>query len=169
MTHAQKTPPTPQPIPDGYSTVTPWIITRDTAALLDFLKAAFGAKELARVPNADGSIGHAEARIGDGVVMMFDTPKGWPETPAFVRLYLDDAEAAFASALAAGATPITNVTPLAFGDKVGRVRDPLGNIWWLQTRTEDVGNDEMQKRWSEPGWAKSMAYVQETLTAAMGK
>lgn len=169
MTHPQQTTPTLQPIPDGYSTVTPWIISRDTAALLDFLKAAFGAKELARVPNADGSIGHAEARIGDAVVMMFDTPKGWPETPAFVRLYLDDAEAAFAAALAAGATPVTHVTPLAFGDKVGRVRDPLGNIWWLQTRMEEVGYDEMRRRWSEPAWAKAMTYVQETLTAAMAK
>ena len=159
----------PKPIPDGYTTVTPWIITRNTAALIDFLKAAFGAEELARVPSADGGIGHAEARIGNAVVMMFDTPTGWPETPAFIRLYLDNADAAFAAALAAGATPITNVTPLAFGDKVGRIKDPLGNIWWLQTRLEEVSPDEMQKRWSEPGWAKAMAYVQDSLTAAMGR
>jgi len=164
MTDTQKA---PKPIPDGYTAVTPWIITRNTVALLEFLKAAFGAEELARIPNADGSIGHAEARIGNAVVMMFDTPKGWPETPAFIRLYLDDADASFAAALAAGATPITNVTPLAFGDKVGRIRDPLGNIWWLQTRIEEVGNDEMQRRWNDPAWAKAMAYVQDSLTAAM--
>ena len=154
-------------IPDGYSTVTPWIITSNTIALLDFLKAAFGAEELARVPNADGSIGHAEARIGNAVVMMFDRPKGWAETPAFIRLYLEDAKSSFAQAIAAGATPITTITPLAFGDEVGRIQDPFGNIWWLQTRLEEVGYEEMQRRWSEPAWATAMAYVQESLAKAV--
>jgi PhnB protein len=153
--------------PDGYASATSWIITRDTAKLLDFLKAAFGAVELARIPNPDGKgISHAETRIGDAVVMGFDTPQGWPETPAFIRLYVKDADSSFASALKAGATAVTKPTLLAFGDKVGRVRDPFGNIWWLQTHLEDVPDAEMQRRWTDPAWAGAMAYVQGSLIEA---
>ncbi len=149
-------------IAEGYGTVTPWIIGRDTAGLIEFLKAAFGATELARIPGKDGRIDHAEVRIGDSVVMMFDAPRdgSWRDTPAFLRLYLTDADASFAQAVEAGATPVTKVTHLAFGDRVGRVRDPFGNVWWLQTHVEDVSEDEMNRRWSEPKWAKAMEYVQ---------
>jgi PhnB protein len=153
--------------PAGYTAVTPWIISRDASGLIDFLTTAFGAKELARVPNPAGGIGHAEVRIGDAVVMMFDSPKGCPPTPAFLRLYVEDADAAHARALAAGASSITEVTHLAFGDRVGRIRDPFGNIWWLQARVEEVSPEEMQRRWSEPKWAKAMTYVQDTLAAAL--
>ena len=152
---------------EGYTAVTPWIISHDTDGLLDFLGQAFGAEELSRVPNADGSIGHAEARIGDAVVMLFDAPKNWPGTPAFIRLYVGDAGALFARAIAAGATPISNVTLLAFGDRVGRVRDPFGNIWWLQTRVEDVSEEEMAKRSMEPKWAKAMDYMQTSLVGGL--
>ncbi len=151
--------------PEGYATVTVWIITPDTAKLLDFLAAAYGAKELARVTNPNGrGIGHAETRIGDAVIMAFDSPPGWPETPAFIRLYVEDAERSFASALKAGAIAVTKPTMLAFGDIVGRVRDPLGNFWWLQTHLEDVPPEEMQRRWTDPEWTKAMAYVQNSLT-----
>lgn len=163
-----------KPIPDGYTAVTPWIIGRNTASLIDFVKAAFGAVELARVPSppgslahVSGSIAHAEVRIADAVVMMFDSPMDWPETPAFMRLFVEDADAAYGKALAAGATSITEVTPLSFGDNVGRVRDPFGNIWWIQTHVEDVSPEEMGRRWTDPKWAKAMAYVQESLAAAM--
>lgn len=149
--------------PKGYTAVTLWIISRDTASFLDFLGRAFGAEELTRVPNADGSIGHAEVRIGDAIVMLFDSPKGWPDTPAFIRLYVGDADALFSRAIAAGAEAISNVTHLAIGDRVGRVRDPFGNIWWLQTHVQDVGEEELAKRWKEPKWAKAMEYMQTSL------
>ena len=110
---------------EGYTAVTPWIISRDTAGLLDFLGRAFGAEEVTRVPNPDGGIGHAEMRIGDAAVMLFDAPKGWPDTPSFLRLYVEDADALYARAIAAGAAPISDVTGLAFGDRVGRVPRPL--------------------------------------------
>ncbi|MFF6780532.1 VOC family protein [Streptomyces sp. NPDC012510] len=151
---------TVKPIPDGYHTVTPWIISRDTAGLIDYLKEAFDAEEIARVVGEDGRIGHAEVRIGDSVVMPFDAPEGWPLTPAFLRLYVEDADAAHRRAVAAGGTSVTEVTHLFFGDRIGRVRDPLGNLWWLQTRVEDVSPEEMQRRLGDPGWMKAMAYVQ---------
>jgi PhnB protein len=147
-------------IPDGYTSVTPWIIGQDTAGLMDFLARAFGAVELSRLADEQGRIGHAEMRIGSAVVMMFDGQPDWAPTPAFLRLYVEDADATFAQAVAAGATPVTRVTHLAFGDRVGRVRDPFGNLWWVQQRVEEVSEAEMNRRWSDPKWAEAMAYVQ---------
>ena len=98
--------------PPGYQTVTPWVISSDTARLIEFTEAAFGGRELGRVPGPHGGIGHAEVRIGDSVVMMFDAWPGWPDTPAFLRLYVADADETYARALAAGAAPVTEVTGL---------------------------------------------------------
>src|ERR687883_204868 len=145
-----------RPVPEGYGTVTPWVISRDTARLIDFVRDAFDAQELARVPGPDGGIGHAEVRIGDSVVMMFDARDGWPDTPAFLRLYVPDADTAYQRALEAGATPVTAVTALFFGDRVGRVRDPLGNIWWLQAHVEDVDPAELAQRPQDPAAAEAL-------------
>src|SRR5688500_1468886 len=98
--------------PDGYGTVTPWIISKDTAQLLEFVTRAFDATELARITTDDGRVGHAEARIGDSVVMMFDAKPGWSDTPAFLRLYVDDGSATFREALASGAGAVTEMTEL---------------------------------------------------------
>jgi PhnB protein len=153
--------------PPGYGTVTPWIISADTARLIDFTKAAFGAQELGRVPGPDGRIGHAEVRIGDSVVMMFDAQDGWPDTPAFLRLYVADADVAYERALAAGAASVTAVTGLFFGDRVGRVRDPLGNLWWIQAHVEDVDPAELTRRPQDPAAAEALRYVESSLDAAM--
>ena len=153
--------------PPVYGTVTPWIISPDTARVIDFSAAAFGAEELARVPGPDGGIGHAEVRIGDSVVMMFDARDGWPDTPAFLRLYVADADQTYKRALSAGATPVTEVTGLFFGDRVGRVRDPLGNIWWIQAHVEDVGPGELTRRPHDPAAAEALRYVESSLDSAM--
>lgn len=154
-------------VPEGYGTVTPWVISPDTARLIDFVKAAFAARELARVPGPGGGIGHAEVRIGDSVVMMFDAWEGWPATPAFLRVYVSDADAAYERALAAGATSVTAVTALFFGDRVGRVRDPLGNIWWIQAHVEDVDPAELARRPQDPEAAEALRYVETSLDMAM--
>ncbi|MFC4947657.1 VOC family protein [Pseudonocardia sp. GCM10023141] len=146
-------------IPEGYTTVTPWIISPDTAAVIDYLTAAFDAVELGRVVVADGAIGHAEVRIGDAVVMLFDARPHWPATPQFLRLYVPDADATHRRAVAAGGTSVTAVTHLAFGDRVGRVRDPFGNLWWIQTRVEEVDADELARRFADPRWTAAMEYV----------
>jgi uncharacterized glyoxalase superfamily protein PhnB len=145
--------------PEGYTTVTPWIIGHDTAGLMDWLTRAFNAKEISRLVGPDNRIGHAEMHLGDAIVMMFDSKPEWPRTPAFLRLYVEDADASFAQAVAAGGEAVTNVTHLAFGDRVGRVRDPFGNLYWVQTHIEDVSEDEMNRRWTDPVWAERMAYV----------
>ncbi|WP_219414464.1 VOC family protein [Pseudonocardia nigra] len=149
-----------RPVPEGYTTVTPWMISRDTAGVLDFLHRAFGAEELARVQNPDGSIGHAEARIGDAVVMLFDGRPEWPATPCFLRLYLPDGDAAFRRALDAGATVVTEMTEMFWGDRVGRVRDPFGNLYWIQTRVAEPDAEEVQRRMAAPEFVAAMEYVQ---------
>ena len=154
-------------VPPGYGTVTPWVISADTPGLIEFAKAAFGAEELGRVPRPGGRVGHAEVRIGDSVVMMFDALAGWPGTPAYLRLYVADAGAAYQRALDAGATGVTEVTSLFFGDRVGRVRDPLGNIWWIQEHVEDVDPSEMTQRSQDPAAYEALRYVETSLDAAM--
>jgi PhnB protein len=150
-------------VPEGYQAVSPWIISRNTDQLLAFMKRAFGAEELGRVPNPDGSIGHAEARIGGAVVLMFDAKADWPDTPAFLRLYVADAGATVRRAIEAGATQVTEVTPLFFGDRVGRVRDPQGNLWWIQSHDEDVTPEELERRAQDPQQGAAMRRVQESL------
>ncbi|WP_043195579.1 VOC family protein [Streptomyces sp. NRRL WC-3725] len=104
-----------KPVPHGYHTVTPWIVSRDTPRLIDFMRRAFDAEELACLVGKDGSVEHAEVRIGDSVVLMFDARPEWPPTPGFLRLYVEDAHAVHRKAVAAGATSVTEVTHLFFG------------------------------------------------------
>jgi len=113
------------PIPEGYHSVTPWIISRDTTQLLDFMKQAFGAEELGRVYNEDGTIGHAEAKIGDCIVMAFDARKEWPATPCFLRLYVPDGDAVYQQALSAGAASVTEMTSMFWGTEVVVCATPL--------------------------------------------
>ncbi|MEV6569900.1 VOC family protein [Streptomyces sp. NPDC051577] len=148
------------PIPQGYHSVTPWIISRDTLSLIAFLKKAFDATELACLTGEDGAVQHAEVRIGDSVVMMFDARPEWPPTPGFLRLYVEDADDAHRRAVAAGGTSVTEVTHLFFGDRVGRVRDPLGNLYWIQTRVEDVSPQERERRLGDPEFTEAMRRVQ---------
>jgi PhnB protein len=147
-------------VPDGYHTVTPFVIARGAARFLDFMAEAFGAVEIARVTGADGSIGHAESRIGDSVVMAFDSKEGWPETPAFLRIYVEDCDATCERAIAAGATSVTRPTEMPWGDRVGRVRDPLGNLWWIMARLENVSPEEMERRFGQEKYLEAMAYVE---------
>jgi PhnB protein len=147
-------------VPGGYHSVTPFVIARDASALLDFTRDAFGAQEMGRVADENGVIGHAETRIGDSVVMMFDARPHWPDTPAFLRLYVEDGDATFARALEAGATEVSRMTDMPWGDRVGRVRDPLGNLWWIMTRVEDLAPEEMERRAGLPEYVAAMEYVQ---------
>jgi len=150
---------TVKPVPDGYTTVTPWIISQDAAGVIDYLKTAFDAVELGRMTDDEGRIGHAEVRIGDAVVMLFDARPEWPPTPAFLRLYVEDADAVHRRAVEAGGESVSRVTHLFFGDRVGRVRDPFGNLWWIQTHIEDVSEEEMGRRMGDPVFTEAMDYV----------
>ncbi|MGJ3189658.1 VOC family protein [Paenarthrobacter sp. FR1] len=150
-------------VPTGYSSVSPWLITRDTNALFEFITAAFGAEEIDRVVGEDGTIGHAEARIGDSVVLAFDSRPHWPATPSYLRLYTHDADAAFNAALTAGATVVSVLDNSAWGDRGARIQDPLGNVWWIMSHMEDVSDDEAANRWQAPEYAAGMAYAIDSL------
>jgi len=108
----------PRPVPDGYATVTPWIVSTDTRRLLEFIKQAFDAEELGR-------------------------------------------------AVAAGATVVTRLTELAWGDRVGRVRDPLGSLWWIQERVSEPTPEELARRYQDPRFTEAMHYLRSTLAHAL--
>ena len=150
------------PVPEGYTAVAPWIVTGDTGKLLDFITAAFGGEELARVPLEDGSIGHAEIRVGGTVLLAFDRRTDWPELPALFRVFVNDADLAMERAVAAGARIVTPSRTQEFGHRGGRVRDPFGNVWWISAVVEDVAAEEGMRRLAEPGYAEAMREAQET-------
>jgi len=151
-------------VPNGYATVTPFIVSRDSARVIAFMAAAFDAKEKegSRAFNLDGSISHVEIEVGDSVVMLFDAGKDWPETPAFVRVFVEDGDAAYRRALEAGGHSVTTMTELSFGDRVGRVADPCGNVWWIQAAAAKVPED-IEERGRDPEMTQAMHYVQESL------
>lgn len=101
--------------------------------------------------------------------MMFDARPEWPATPSFLRLYVEDADAVFKQAVAVGGSVVTEVTELFWGDRIGRVRDPFGNIWWIQARVENIDPEEMRKRAGEQKYLEAMKYVQASLTREFGK
>ena len=154
------------PIPARYSRVDPWVIGPDTAAEISFLETTFGAVETpgSRMFDAAGRIAHVEVEIGDSVVMLFDARAGWRPTPAHLRVYVADVGEAFDRAVAAGARPVTRPTGLAFGERVARLRDPQGHLWWVHQRLEDVGPAELARRFADQDAKEAMAYVQESLS-----
>ncbi|WP_152365293.1 VOC family protein [Microlunatus speluncae] len=153
--------------PAGYSTIAPWVVTDDTGALLDFVAEVFDGEELARVAVEDGSIGHGEIRVGDTVLLAFDRRTDWPALPSLLRVFVPDADRAFAKALAAGATVVTALGDSAFGQRGGRIKDPFGNIWWVLSQVEEVPEDVMWQRLQDPVYADGMRIAQETLDAEL--
>ena len=140
-------------IPEGYHTVTSYLMVDDAARALDFYRDAFGAEELFRLPMGD-KIGHAEIMIGDTHLMLADefpgmgalgpNKRGGP-TASFM-IYVPDADAAYEQAVKAGAKADRPVTNEFWGDRIGSVIDPFGHKWSLATHVEDVEPEEMQKR-----------------------
>lgn len=135
-----------KPIPDGYHTVTPYLVVAEVAQLIDFLKQAFGAAEIQRTTRPDGSIGHAEVRMGDSRVMMGEAGGEFPPMPGMLHLYVEDADALYQRALQAGATSLREPEDQFYGDRMAGVKDKFGNQWWIATHIEDVSPEEMARR-----------------------
>lgn len=133
-------------IPDGYHTVTPYIVVQGVATLIDFLKSSFGATEVMRHQRPDGSVMHAEMRIGDSVVMMAEPGDSGKHFPAMLHLYLDDLDGTYRRALQAGATSLREPADQIYGDRSAGVQDAFGNQWWLAKHIEDVSAEEMERR-----------------------
>ncbi len=132
--------------PDGYHAVTPYLVVPDAARLIEFLRAAFDARETERLEAPNNRIAHAEVRIGDSVVMLGEVRDGHTTKPCMLYLYVKDADAVWQRAVAAGATAGQAPQDQFYGDRSGSVTDPCGNEWWIATRIEDVPPDELKRR-----------------------
>jgi uncharacterized glyoxalase superfamily protein PhnB len=148
-----------------YARVNAWVISHDTDAEVRFLTTVFGATETpgSRMHDADGDIGHVEVELGDTVIMLFDAKPGWAPTPAHLRVYVDDVAVTVDKAVTEGARVVTRPTLLAFGERVARIRDAQGHLWWLHERVEEVPAEELGLRFADPVAQEAMAYVQRTL------
>jgi len=134
------------PIPAGYHAVTPYLCVQGADRLIDFAKRVFAATEQERMTRPDGTIGHAEVRIGDSVVMISEARGELKPMPSGLYVYVTDTDAAYGRALAAGATSLMEPADQFYGDRNAGVRDPIGNVWWIATRKEDVPPEELARR-----------------------
>ena len=150
-----------KPVPEGYHSVTPYLLVKGAAAAIDFYKKALGAKEVFRMPMPDGRIGHAEITIGDSHIMLADepndpihqqtgqkAPKSLGGTTVGIMLYVEDVDATAKQAVAAGAKEVRPVIDQFYGDRSGTFLDPFGHIWTIGTHKEDVSSAEMERRMS---------------------
>ena len=143
-----------EPVPEGYHSVTAYLMVDGAAQALDFYKTAFGAEELMRMPGPGGKIGHAEMRIGDSPVMVTDEypemnakgPRSFGGSPVHLHLYVEDVDATVARAVKAGAKLLRPVEDQFYGDRSGSLEDPFGHVWHVATHKEDIPMDELRRR-----------------------
>lgn len=144
-------------IPEGYHSITPYMVMHDAAAAIDFYKNVFGATELFRMDSPGGKIGHCEMMFGDSHIMLADehpemgalSPRSVGGTPVSLMLYIEDVDTVFKRAIAAGATELRPITDQFYGDRSGMISDPFGHIWTVATHVEDVPPEEMERRAKE--------------------
>ncbi len=147
-----------KPIPEGYHTATPHLMINGAVRAIEFYKNVFGAKEMFRMMQPDGRLGHAELRIGDSVIMLADefpelgarSPQHYGGTPVSILLYFDDVDAVFQRAVAAGSKVVKPLQDQFYGDRTGTLTDPFGHQWTVARHIEDVSPEEMEKRAAAP-------------------
>jgi len=142
-----------RPIPEGFHTITPHLVCSGAADALAFYTRAFGAVETSRMPGPDGRIMHAQMRIGDSFFMLADDfpdygcvgPLALKNTPVYIHLYVEDVDALYAQAVAAGAKPIMQVADMFWGDRYGQLEDPFGHRWSIATHKRDMTPEQMRE------------------------
>lgn len=146
---------TAKTIPQGFHSVTPALAFRDAASAIEFYKKAFGATEVMRLTDPDGKIAHAELLIGDSHIMISEenpefnhSPQSLGGSTVVLHLYVEDVDALVDQATAAGAKLVIPVKDQFYGDRAGRVADPFGHVWSIATHTEDVSQEELEKRFA---------------------
>ena len=148
-----------QPVPEGYSTVTPYLIVSGAAEAIDYYTKVFGATELMRFPGPDGKVSHAEIKIGTSIVMLADeapdrgyrSPQSLGGSGTGIMLYVEDVDSVFGRAIAAGGKTHQAVADQFYGDRSGSLIDPFGHMWTVATHVEDVAPEEMQRRMEAMG------------------
>lgn len=146
-----------KPIPEGYHSVTPYLIVRGGVAAIEYYTKAFGAVELFRISAPGGKVGHAEIKIGDSMIMLADEhpqmgyngPETIGGTPVSLMIYVEDVDTVFERAVTAGGTVKEALQDKFYGDRMGSLVDPFGHIWHIATHKEDVPMDEMERRAKE--------------------
>ena len=143
-------------IPKGYNTVTPYLVIKGAAKAIEYYKKVFGATEVVRMPGPNGTIGHAELKIGDSMIMLADENPSMGQghvsattvggSPVSLYVYLKDVDKVFERAVAEGAKVLKPVQDQFYGDRNGFLQDPFGHLWGVSTHVEDVSADEMKKR-----------------------
>jgi PhnB protein len=141
-------------VPEGYHSLTPYLVVDDAARAIEFYKEAFGAAELMRFDGPDGKVAHAELKLGDSLVMLSDecdetgqrAPRTLGGTPVGLMFYVEDVDAVVERAVSAGAKLVRPVKDQFYGDRSGGVEDPFGHSWYVATHVEDVAPEEMEKR-----------------------
>jgi len=144
-------------IPEGYHTVTPYLVMKDATRALEYYKQAFGAQELFRMPGPGGKVMHAEIRIGTSPVMLADEmpemgycgPKAEGGSPVSLMVYVEDVDTVFERAIAAGGTVKRPVENQFYGDRTGTLQDPFGHVWSIATHVEDVPTEDLNRRFEE--------------------
>jgi len=137
---------TVKPIPDGYHSITPYLVVSEAARVIDFAKEAFGAQEIMRLSGPNNTIGHAEIKIGDSVVMLADAGTSHGARPGNLMLYVPNVDEVYRRALKAGGKSEREPADQFYGDRSAGVIDLAGNHWWIATHVEDVAPDELQRR-----------------------
>ena len=148
-----------KPIPQGYHSVTPYLILNSASDAIAFYKKALGADEVMRMEDPGGKVHHAEIKIGDSRIMLADehpelqalSPKTVGGSPVSIHLYVADVDAAVERAVAAGAKLVRPVADQFYGDRVGGIEDPFGYRWFFATRKEDLTMDEIRRRAAAQG------------------
>ena len=135
-----------KPIPDGFHTVTPYLLASGVAKLIEFLKQAFDAEVLECMTADQDVVMHAQVKIGDSIIMMGDPRGSCDPQPTSLYLYVPDSDAVYAQAISAGAESVMKPADQFYGDRHGGVKDPAGNTWWIATHIEDVPEGELRKR-----------------------
>lgn len=138
--------PSVHPVPVGYTTVTAYLIVADADRMLTFLEKAFDAKPGHMLRGKDGEIRHAEIKVGSSMLMLGQALEGWAPRPSMFYLYVEDCDAVYAKALAAGAKSLSAPEDQFYGDRSGGVEDFAGNYWYIGTHIEDLSEEEIQRR-----------------------
>src|ERR1044072_3175246 len=132
------------PIPQGFHTITPYLIVSDASTLIDFIKKSFNATEIDRF-ETDNTILHAILQIGDSKIMISDSNQNMKPMPCFLYLYVDNVDETFQRAIAAGAISMRETTDEFYGDRGAGVLDFAGNNWYIATHKKDVSRDELKR------------------------
>lgn len=141
-------------VPEGYHSITPYLIVDDATNAIEFYKKALDAIEVMRMGKTDGKVGHAELKIGDSKIMLADeyldmgarSPKAFGGSPVALHLYVANVDSTISQAVASGAKLVRPAENMFYGDRIGTIEDPYGHTWYISTHIEDVSEDETRRR-----------------------